>query len=156
MRATLVALTTLLRCQRLGLPIWRLWRTAATAWNEEPGEISISHLARTAKGDVMLDSLTHMRDLYLLLGVQQRLPEQSLQDEHRIPRRQGQRVSPDDPTVALLGSSLSQQSKRLSPGRTSYTAMTQRHGLSLSRLRWMTLPLKTGLLTLIASFSMTV
>jgi hypothetical protein len=51
----------------------------------------------------MLDSLTHMRDLYLLLGVQQRLPEQSLQDEHRIPRRQGQRVSPDDPTVAIVG-----------------------------------------------------
>ncbi len=69
-RATLVSLTCLLRSRRLHTPVWDVFTTTATAWNEEEGEISLSHLGRTVSHDPITNNLDHMRDTYLLLGTQ--------------------------------------------------------------------------------------
>ena len=65
-RALFLQLYWLLRARRLDSPVWDLWMRASSAWNEEPCETSLSHLARVAAGDTLVGDCAHMSDLYCL------------------------------------------------------------------------------------------
>jgi hypothetical protein len=78
-----VSLLHLLRSRRLQTPVWEVWSTTATAWNEEEGEVSLSHLGRSVSQDPITDDINHMRDMYLLLGTQLRMSQPGKQKNGR-------------------------------------------------------------------------
>jgi len=97
-RALFIQLCWLIRARRLASPIWDLWLRSASAWNEEPGETSLSHLSRIAAGDTFVGDSEHMNALYCLQGVRKHLVAPDFVPGQNS-KRGGQRIEADSPDV---------------------------------------------------------
>ena len=75
--------------------MWDVFKQAASAWNEEIGEISLSHLSRLTTADTAVSDVSHMSDMYCLQGLRQNFMSDIIAS--RIKKsRGGQRLLPTD------------------------------------------------------------
>lgn len=100
-RAIMVQVMWLQHAQRTNSPIWEAWTKAATAWNEETCEASLSQLSRVSTIDTARDQVAHVSDLYVLQGLRRRwLAEGFGFGKPRGAKGSGQHVKIGDPLVA--------------------------------------------------------